>query len=84
MSTTTSVQVELSDPLRSFAEDRVRSGDYANVESYLRDLVRRDREVQAALRLRELIQEGLDSGPARSMSEADWASLRRQALQPKV
>jgi antitoxin ParD1/3/4 len=76
--------VELPDSLRSFVDERVRRGDYADEGEYLRDLVRRDREGQAAARLRELIEEGLASGPPRSMSEADWAELRKLALQRRT
>jgi antitoxin ParD1/3/4 len=74
------VNVEMPDALRNFVDERVRDGDYADAGEYLRDLVRRDREQQAAARLRELIEEGLASGPPREMNESDWASLRALAL----
>jgi antitoxin ParD1/3/4 len=74
------VNVDLPERLRSFVDERLRQGDYANENEYFRDLVRRDREEQAARRLRELIEEGLRSGPPREMSEADWVELRRVAL----
>ena len=61
-------------------DERLRQGDHADESEYFRDLVRRDREEQAARRLRELIEEGLNSGPAREMTESDWAGLRRVAL----
>lgn len=75
------VNVELPDALRSFVDARVNSGDFADAAEYLRDLVRRDREAQLS-RLRELIQEGLDSGPARELTDADWADLKQRALSP--
>ena len=71
---------ELPESLRDFVDERIRRGEYADVGEYLRDLVRRDRETQAAARLRELIREGLASGPGRAMTEADWADLRARAL----
>jgi len=74
------VTVELPERLRSFVDERLLQGDYADESEYFRDLVRRDREEQAARRLRELIEEGLSSGPAREMTESDWAELRRVAL----
>ena len=77
----TDLHFELPEPLRTFVDERVRQGDYADPGEYLRDLVRRDREAQAAQRLRELIQEGLASGPAKAMTEDDWAQLRLRALQ---
>ena len=74
------LSIAMPDPLRSFVDERVRQGDYADEGDYLRDLVRRDRETQAAARLRELIEEGLASGPPQAMSERDWADLRKLAL----
>ena len=74
------LSVVLPDPLSSFVDERVLQGDFADAGEYLRDLVRRDREMQAASRLRELIEAGLTSGPPRVMSEADWAQLREVAL----
>jgi putative addiction module CopG family antidote len=76
---TSTVQVELPDPLGGFVAARVREGDFVDAAAYLQDLVRRDREAQVG-RLRDLVQEGLDSGPARELSEADWATLRHRAL----
>ena len=64
--------------------DRVRSGVCADEGEYLRDLVRRDQESQAAARLRQLIEEGLASGPARAMSPQNWADLRNLALSRSV
>lgn len=75
-----SVSVDLPDAMRTFVEERVRLGAYADAAEYLRDLVRRDREGQAAERLRELIQEGLASGPAAPMTDDDWAALRARAI----
>lgn len=78
------VTVELPDRLRSFVDERLRLGEYADAGEYLRDLVRRDREQLAGKRLRELIDEGLASGEPRAMSESDWAELRRLALRQPV
>ncbi len=76
---TNCLSVELPESLRSYVQERVARDEYADEGEYLRDLIRRDREGHAVQRLRELIQEGLDSGPARPMTEADWASLRARA-----
>lgn len=76
----TSLNVDMPDPLRTFVNERVRRGDYADEGEYLLDLVRRDREAQAAARLRELIEAGLASGPPRAMGEPDWAKLRAVAV----
>ena len=54
----------LPESMRDYIDARVRSGEYGNISEYLRDLIRRDQHEQAARRLRELIAEGLESGPA--------------------
>ena len=42
----------LPQTLRTYIDQRVRSGDYGNTSEYLRELIRRDREEQAGKRLR--------------------------------
>jgi antitoxin ParD1/3/4 len=79
MSTLT-MSFALPETMRSYIDERVKSGSYGNTSEYLRDLIRRDQEAQAAKRLNELIEEGLNSGPASELSAADWAALRKVAL----
>ena len=79
---TLTMSFALPEPMRAYIDERVKSGAYGNTSEYLRDLIRRDQEAQAAKRLRALIGDGLASGPARELSEADWADLRRSALTP--
>ena len=82
MSTNT-MSFALPDVLRQYIDERVKTGPYGNTSEYLRDLIRRDQEEQAKKRLRELIQEGLESGLGRTLSRADWADLRKTALARK-
>ncbi len=70
----------LPESLRAYIDERVRSGQYGNTSEYLRDLIRRDREEQAKERLRELIAEGLSSGPGRPLDDTVAAELRDRAL----
>ena len=70
----------LPESLRDYIDARVRSGGYGNTSEYLRDLIRRDQQEQAARRLRELITEGLESGPAASLTKRRLAELHEQAL----
>jgi len=54
------------------------AGLYTHVRDrweYIRDLVRRDQEEQAKKRLRDLIEEGLASGPGRRRTKADEKEL---------
>lgn len=76
---TNCLSVELPESLRGYVRERLAGGEFADEGEYLRELIRRDRESHAAQRLRHLIQEGLDSGPARPMTESDWVALRARA-----
>jgi antitoxin ParD1/3/4 len=61
----------LPESMREYIDNRVASGSYGNTSEYIRDLVRRDQEEQAKKRLRDLIEEGLASGPGRHRTKAD-------------
>ncbi len=70
----------LPEALRAYIDLRVRSGQYGNTSEYLRELIRRDQEDQAKKRLRDLIEEGLQSGPGRTLTPKVAAELKRRAL----
>jgi antitoxin ParD1/3/4 len=70
----------LPESMREYIDARVRSGEYGNTSEYLRDLIRRDQQDQAARRLRQLITEGLESGPPRPLTRRRIADLRHRAL----
>lgn len=70
----------LPEAMRSYIDERVKSGSYGNTSEYLRDLIRRDQEAQAAQRLRALIEEGLASGPATPLTDEDFAAIRVRML----
>ena len=75
----TSMNVSLPKSLRSFVEERISSSAYTSASEYVRELIRKDRERQAAHgRLEELLLEGLASGPASEWTEDDWASIRER------
>ena len=79
MSTTTTMNIALPEPLRFYVAERVESGQYGNTSEYVRDLIRKDQGEQAITRLRALVEEGLASGPAVPDSKADWDELRALA-----
>jgi antitoxin ParD1/3/4 len=70
----------LPEALREYIDQRVRSGHYGNTSEYLRELIRRDQDEQAKKRLRELIAEGLSSGPGRALTPKRTAQLKKQVL----
>ena len=70
----------LPEAMRSYVDQRVRSGQYGNTSEYLHELIRRDQEEQAKKRLRELIEEGLNSGSGRVLTPKLAAQLKERAL----
>ena len=50
----------LPESMRDYRDASARDRSYGNTSEYLRELIRRDQEQQAAARLRGLITEGLD------------------------
>ena len=65
----------LPEAMREYIDNRVAAGNYGNASEYIRDLVRRDQEEQAKKRLRDLIEQGLASGPGRRRTKADETEL---------
>lgn len=72
----------IPEELRGYVDERVQSGEYGNTSEYLRDLIRQDRRVQAALRLRSLIADGLESGEGRLFDDQRVGELRDLAFGP--
>jgi len=70
----------LPEAMRSYVDQRVRSGQYGNTSESLRELIRHDQEEQAKKRLRDLVEEGLKSGPGQALSPQRTAKLKKQAL----
>lgn len=72
----------LPEQMREYVDNRVRTGQFGNTSEYLRALIRRDQEEQAASELRRLIADGLASGEPRPLTVGRVASLRERALGP--
>lgn len=74
MSTVT-MNISLSEDLKSFVDTRMQAKGFTSTSEYVRELVRRDIERQSEERFRDLIEEGLASGPGRPWEEirADFA-----------
>jgi antitoxin ParD1/3/4 len=70
----------LPESMREYIDARVRDGNYGNTSEYLRELIRRDQEQQAAARLRMLIADGLASGDGRAVTDDVIAELRTRAF----
>jgi antitoxin ParD1/3/4 len=70
----------LPESMRNYIDARVSDGNYGNTSEYLRELIRRDQQEQAARRLRDLIADGLASGEGREATDDVIAELRVRAL----
>jgi antitoxin ParD1/3/4 len=67
------MNISLSDGLREFVDERVAEGGYSTSSEYVRELIRRDRDLQ---RLRKLLLDGANSGLGEIADEAYFADLR--------
>jgi antitoxin ParD1/3/4 len=57
------MNISLTDKLKTFVESNVESGDYGNASEYVRDLIRKEQErVLAIAEIQKLIDEGEASG----------------------
>lgn len=76
------MNVSLPDPLREFVEERVKTGRYANVSDYVRDLIRRDQEKREALVLAliEGEESGLSKRTLKEIAAAAKLKLKNGAL----
>jgi len=70
------LNISLTDELRSYVEERVSSGRYGNASEYFRDLVRGDQDRQREDDLETLLLEGLRSGDAKPLGRADFDRAR--------
>ena len=74
---TTTLTVRLGGPLSDFVAANVgEHGDYENVSEYLRDLIRKQRDVE---KLRGMLLEGVKSGPATPMEPDFFDKMRERA-----
>ncbi len=69
----TTMNISLTDDLKQFVDAQVSAQGYASTSEYLRDLIRKQRDVE---RLREILLEGANAGPGRIADETFFAELR--------
>ena len=73
------MNVSLPDAMKSWVENQTDNGRYSNASDYVRDLIRKDQERQAAIRtLQAAITEGIESGPAQSFDPAAFKKRMRE------
>lgn len=72
------MNVSLPDPLKQFVDEEVREGGFASTSDYMRDLIRQRQRAKAAEFLRQLIAEGLASGPAEPVTKDTFVRMREE------
>jgi antitoxin ParD1/3/4 len=76
--TMATMNVSLPDPMKDWVEGQARSGRYSNASDYVRDLIRRDQDRQAALaELQQIVDDGLASGPAQPFDMEAFLTRKR-------
>ena len=73
-----SMNISLPDPMKSWVEENVQTGRYANASDYVRDLIRRDH--MRLQRLREALIEGENSGPSTGLDIEAFIASKKKSL----
>jgi antitoxin ParD1/3/4 len=75
----TTVNLALSDELKTFVEaEAVRRG-FGDIGDYLRSIILQEKERdRRRTHVDSLLLEGLDSGPATPLTASDWDAMRRR------
>jgi len=62
--TTTTMNISLPETMKGFIDTQLKAGGYGSTSEYVRELIRKDQIAKAQLQLRDLLMEGLNSGPS--------------------
>lgn len=74
------MNVSLSDQLKDWVDDQMKSGRYDTASEYVRDLIRHDQDRAAKIEnLRRLVDEGRASGVSAKSIQEIGEEARRQA-----
>ena len=78
--TTATMNISLPAPMKEFIDVQLKAGGYSTTSEYVRELIRRDQVAKAEVRLKEMLLEGLNSGPSIVMNEAYFDSVMARAV----
>lgn len=70
------MNISLPDELKAFVDGQVTAQGYGSTSEYLRDLIRKQRDIET---LRQLLLDGANSGPGKKIDDAWFAELRQRA-----
>ena len=76
----TTMNISLTDDLKSFVDQQVVEHSFASTSEYLRSLLRREKDIAA---LRQTVLAGAE-GPRSAMDDAYFATLRDEVSQAAV
>lgn len=74
------MNISLPDSLKSYIDEQIAERGFGTASEYMRDLIREDRERQ---RLRKLLMDGAESGPA-VVADDDYFTALRARVQRKA
>jgi antitoxin ParD1/3/4 len=69
------MNISLTDELKAFVDQQVAEHAYASTSEYLRDLIRKQRDIE---KLRGLLLEGFNSGPAETVTPETFRKMREE------
>jgi antitoxin ParD1/3/4 len=69
------MNISLTDDLKAFVDQQVAEHAYASTSEYLRELIRRQRDIE---KLRGLLLEGFNSGPAERVTPETFKQMRKE------
>ncbi|MFT4196458.1 MAG: type II toxin-antitoxin system ParD family antitoxin [Pseudoxanthomonas sp.] len=72
------MNISLPDELKQFVDQQVAEGAYGSSSEYLRELIRMRQREKAAEFLRQLIAEGLASGPSEPVTTHTFEQMRKE------
>ena len=76
------LNLQLSDEARSFVEEQVATGQFADAGEFIANLIEQARQHAAHAHLEKLLLEGLDSGPGIEVTP-DWWRQKADEWQKK-
>lgn len=72
------MNISLPEDLKSFIDEQVAAHAYGSTSEYLRDLIRKQRDVE---KLRNMLLEGFNSGPGELVTPDTFKKMRQELRQ---
>ncbi|AFL51470.1 antitoxin ParD1/3/4 [Sinorhizobium fredii] len=73
------MNISLPDPMKTWIETRLKQGEFSNTSDYVRHLIRRDQQREAAIAtIQQAIDEGLSSGEPEPFDAASFNARMRE------